>query len=93
MSGIVRGVHSWSGHKDVRLNIRDGERTRVIGEIRMEVGREGGKEGIALGGTKTGPIMLEEGELGELTMSDVGGGMAASVVRTNVGHGGRKLGP
>ena len=31
-------------------------------------GREGGKEAVAIGGTKTGPVMLEEGKLRELTM-------------------------
>ena len=59
----------------------------------MEVGREGGKEAVTMGGTKTGPVMLEEGQLGELTMSYVCGGMALGVRSTDVGHGRRKWSP
>ena len=32
----------------------------------------------------TGPVMLEEGELGELTMSYACGGVASGVVSTNI---------
>ena len=45
------------------MDICDSEGTRVICEVRVEVGQEGGKEAVAMGGTETGPVMLEEGKL------------------------------
>ncbi len=77
----------------MRLNICDGKGSMVIHEVRLEVGRDGGKKAVAMGGTKTGPVMLEKGKLGESTMSYACGGVALGVVSTNVSHGRRKLGP
>ena len=93
VSGTVGGVLSRSGCEDVRLNIRDSDGIRVICKVGMEVSREGGKKSIAMGGTETGPIMLEESKLREVAMLYVHGGMALGVVDTNVGHSRRKLSP
>ena len=46
-----------------------------------------------MGGTKTGPVMLEEGKLGEVTVLYACGGVMTGVVGTNVGHGRRELRP
>ena len=93
VSGTVGGVLSRSGREDVRLNIRDGEGIRIICEVGMEVRQEGGKKSIAMGGTETGPIMLEEIKLRELAMSYACSGMVLGVEDTNVGHSRRKLSP
>ena len=89
----VRGVSSQGGRKDVRLNICDGKGSMVIHEVRLEVGQEGGKKAVAMGGTKTGPVMLEEGKLRELTMSYACSGVVLGMVSSNIGHGRRELGP
>ena len=59
VGGTVGSVTSQGGCKDVGLNIGDGEGSMVIHEVGLEVGREGGEKAVAMGGTKTGPVMLE----------------------------------
>ena len=48
---------------------------------------------VILGGAKTLPVMLEEGELRELTVAYASCRMAPGVVGTKVGDGRRGLGP
>ena len=87
-SGAVGSIGSQGGRKDLGWDIRDSEGISVICKVGLKVGREDQKEVVAVGRTKTSPVTLEEGKLGELAMLNAHGGMAGGMANANVGDGG-----